>query len=279
MQAHGILASKHPMLVNARMPSPKHGSVGEAGASSPVPLLRMARKTHRELHEEVFALVNVSVELPSNKPLGEVKARRPISSRTTNARPALPQAASAVPPVPPLPSSKRLSLRILSHHAEARDSGSSTPPSQPTDHRTFSHGMKNTHLLSTRSDESIAHSNSLTSLNSSTRRDHSHSKQGFRPRDSLILEKARHFDHLHTLRMFFSSWLYCTLTFYAQRTMDVRHLWSIPPTFRYHQYHNLLIFRIYKNWSIQDILLRDPPFNFSSSLRGMIFLRCVVPGI
>ena len=34
------------------------------------------------------------------------------------------------------------------------------------------------------------------------------------------------------------------LTFYAQRKMDVRHLLLIPPTFRYPQYRNLLIFRI-----------------------------------
>jgi hypothetical protein len=142
MQAHDILASKHSMLVNARIPSPKHGSVDEAGASSPIPFFRRAIKTHRELHEEVFAPVKVSVEQPSSKPPGEIKARRPISSRTTNARPALPQAASAVPPVPPLPISKRSSLRMPSHNAEARHSDSSAPPSQPTDHPTSSHGIK-----------------------------------------------------------------------------------------------------------------------------------------
>jgi hypothetical protein len=205
MQAQGILASKHTMLVNARIPGPKHGSIGEAGVSSRIPFFKRARKTHRELHDEVIAPVNVSVEQPLSKPPGEIKARRPISTRTTNACPALPQAASAVPPVPPLPISKRSSLRMPSHNAEARHSGSSTPPSQPTDHPTSSHGMKNTHPLSTRSDESIAHSNSLTSLNSSSRRDHGHSKQGHRPRDSLVL-KARQIDHLHTLRKVFILW-------------------------------------------------------------------------
>jgi len=204
MQAHGILASKHPML-NARIPNPMHGSVGEAGTSSLIPLFRRARKSHRELHEEVFALVKVSVQ-PSSKQPGESKARRTISSRTTNARLALPQAASAVPPVPPLPISKRSSLHIPFPNAEARYSGSSSPPLQLTDQPTFSHGIKNTHLLSTRSDESIAHSNSLTSLNSSSRRDYGHSKQGLRPRDSLVLEKERHFDHLHTLRKVFTLW-------------------------------------------------------------------------
>ena len=226
------------MLVNARIPGPRHGSIGEPGASSPIPFFRRARKTHRELHEEVIAPVKVSVEQPSRKPPGEIKARRPISSRTTNACPALPQA--AVPPVPPLPVSKRSSLRMPSHNAEARHSGSSTPPSQPTDHPTSSHGIKNTHPLFTRSDESIAHSNSLTSLNSSSRRDHGYSKQGLRPRDSLVL-KARHFDHLHTLRKVLPCGNIVLLTFYTQRTTDVRHLSSIPPTFWYPQYHNLLI--------------------------------------
>lgn len=206
MQVHGISASKHPMPVNTRTHCPQHGSVGEAGASSPILFFRRARKTHRELHEEVFTPIKVSVEQPSSKPPGEIKARRPtISSRMTNARPALPQAASAVPPVPPLPISKRPSSRMPSHNAEARLSGSSTL-SQPTEHHTSSHGMKNTHPLSTHSDESIAHSNSLTSLNSNSRRDYGHSKQGLRPRDSLVLEKARHFDHLHTLRKVFTLW-------------------------------------------------------------------------
>lgn len=194
MQAYGILASKHPMLFNARTPSPKHGSVGEAGASNPNSFLKRAKKFHRELHEEIF--------VPASKPPGEINARRPIGSRTTNARPALPQAVSAVPPVPPLPMSKRPSLPIPSHNAEGRHS-SSTPPSQPTDHLTSSHGIKNTYPLFTSSDESIAYSNSLTSLDSSSRRDYGRSKQGLRPRDSLVLEKARHFD-FHTLRKVFT---------------------------------------------------------------------------
>jgi hypothetical protein len=215
MQAHGILASKHPMLVNARTSSPKHGSVGEAGASSLIPFFKRARKTHKELHEEVFALVKVSVEQPSSKPLGEIKARRPISSRTTDAHPALPQAAPAVPPVPPLPISKGPSLRMPSDNAEVRRSGSPTPPGRPTNHPISSHGIKNTHPFSTRSDEFIAHSNSLTSLNSSSRRDHGHSKQGLRPRDSLVLEKARHFDHLHSLRKVLPCGNTVLLTFYA----------------------------------------------------------------
>lgn len=140
MQAHGIL------LIHPRTPSAKHGYVGEAGASNPNLFFKRAKKTHRELHEEVFAPAKVSIEQASSKLPGEINTRRPIGSRTTNARPALPQAASAVPPVPPLPRSKRPSLPISSHNTEARHSSSSTPPGQPTDHLTSSHGIKNTYI-------------------------------------------------------------------------------------------------------------------------------------
>jgi len=45
----------------------------------------------------------------------------------------------------------------------------------------------------------MVRSNSYTTANSSPRRDHGLSKQNHRPRDSLILEKARYFEHLHAL--------------------------------------------------------------------------------
>ncbi len=206
MQAQGVSVSKQPTLVNARIPSQKHKSVGEAGALSPIPNSRRVRRAHKALHEEVFAPVKASVEQVLSKPPVENQARYPTSSRIPNAHLAIPQAASSVPPVPPLPVSMRSSLRMPSHNAEARHGGSSTPPpsepSQPTDRPT----TKNTQPLSTRSEESIAHSNSLTSHNSSSRRDHGHSKQGLRPRDSLVLEKARHFDHPHTPRKVVTLW-------------------------------------------------------------------------
>jgi hypothetical protein len=198
IQAQGISASKQPTLVNARIPSQKHRSVGEAGALSPISNFRRVRRAHKALHEEVFAPVK-AFEQALSKPPVENQARYPTSSRMPNAHLAIPQAASSVPPVPPLPVSMRSSLRMPSHNAGARHGGTSTPPSepsQPTDRPT----TQNTQPLSTRPEESIAHSNSLTSHNSSSRRDHGHSKQGLRPRDSLVLEKARHFDHPHTLR-------------------------------------------------------------------------------
>jgi hypothetical protein len=205
IQAHSNLTTEHPTPINERIPGSKHGSIGEAVTSSSIPFLRRVRRTHRELHEEIFGPVKVSIEQALNKPLAGIQVRRPASSKTANARIALPQTASSpsgiLPPVPPLPMSKRPSFRLPSHNAEARHGGSSSPPSevpsQPTD-RPTSH-VTRTHSLSTHPEESIARSNSLTFRNSSPRRDHGHPKQSHRPRDSLILEKARHFDHLHTL--------------------------------------------------------------------------------
>ena len=195
------------MPVNERMPGSKHGSVCDAVASSPIPFFKRVRKTHGELHEEAFAPVKAPVEQALNKLLGGIQPRRPTSSRTANARLALPQdtspPSSSLPLVPPLPVSKRPSLRVPSHNAEARHDGSSTHPSevssQPTD-RLTSPVTRHTHSLSIRSEESISRSSSLTFLNSSSRRDHGHPKQSHRPRDSLVVEKARHFDHLYTLR-------------------------------------------------------------------------------
>lgn len=200
---------KHPTPVNERISSSKHESAGEAVASSPIPFCKRGRKTHRELHEEVFAPVKVSVEQALNKPLRGMQARRPTISRIANVRQATSPPSSSLPPVPPLPISKRPSLRMSSHNAEARYGGMSTPPSEisslPTGRPTPSHATRNSLSLSTRPEETMARSNSFTSLNSSSRRDHGHSKQSHRPRDSLILEKARHFEH-HTLRKVATLW-------------------------------------------------------------------------
>jgi hypothetical protein len=54
----------------------------------------------------------------------------------------------------------------------------------------------------------MARSNSYTTANSSPRKDHGHSKQSHRPRDSLVLEKARYFEHLRTLCKFATVWQY-----------------------------------------------------------------------
>lgn len=171
--------------------------------------LRRARKTHRELHEEVFGAdtaMNGSVERTKDEPLGEIQTRYRTRSKSIIAHPAVLQAASSPssspPPVPSLPMSHRLSLRIPSHNAEGRHSGPSTHPSEAhsrsIDWRTSSLVTSNTHSSLMRNGDSIDRSNSLRTGSSSPRRDHGHSRQS-RPRDSLVLEKARHFDHLHAL--------------------------------------------------------------------------------
>jgi hypothetical protein len=214
IQAHSNLAQNHPTPVSEGIPDSKHEFVGEAVASSSK--FKGVRRTHRELHEEVFAPVKVSIEQALNKPVGGIQAQRPNSSKTANLRLALRRTASppssSPPPVPLLPISKRPSPRVPSHNAEARLGGSSTPPfevpSLPIDRPTSSHGTRDTYSFSTRSEQSIAQSNSLSSLNSSPRRDHGQPKQSHRPRDSLVLEKARHFEHIHTLRKFATLWQY-----------------------------------------------------------------------
>jgi len=199
MQTHGNLAPpQHPTPVSER-----------SSASDHAPFLRRVRRTHRELHDEVFVAdtpINGSVELTEDELLGEIQTRRRTRSKSINAHPAVPQVASSPPssppPVPPFPMSRRQSLRIPSNSAEGRHSGSSTHPaearSRAIDRRTSSLVTSNTHSSPIRIGEAMAQSNSLRTSNSSPRRDHGHSKQS-RPRDSLVLEKARHYDHLHAL--------------------------------------------------------------------------------
>jgi hypothetical protein len=197
MQTHGNLA-QHPTPVSKR-----------SSASDRAPFLRRVRRTHRELHEEVFGAgtpINGSVELTSDELSGGIQTRGRTRSKSINARPPVSQVAlslpSPVPPVPPLPMSHRQSLRIPSNSAEGRHSGSSTYPaearSRPIDRRTSVLVTSNTHSSPIQNGEAIARSNSVRTGNSSPLRDHAHSKQS-RPRDSLVLEKARHFEHLHAL--------------------------------------------------------------------------------
>jgi hypothetical protein len=201
MQAHGnnLTSAQHSTPISERISASSHAS-----------FFRRVRKTHRELHEEVLgpdAPVNGSLEQTIDEPLGGIQARGRTRSKSVIAYPAVPQVASlppsSPPPVPLLPTSQRLSLRIPSQNAEARHSGLSTPPSearsQPIDQPTSSHITLNTHPSPTRHGKSIARSNSHKAANSSPRRDNGNPKQAHRPRDSLVLEKARHFDHLHAL--------------------------------------------------------------------------------
>jgi len=180
-QAHGNPAPKQ---------YPTHGSTSEAVALIRVPLWGAVRKTHKELHEEVLGASAPEdlVEQAKDKPLGRIQLHGRTHSET-------------IPPVPPLPMLKGLSLRVPSHNAEERRGVSSAlspeAPSPSTDRRTSS---QVTHSSPIHHGDSIARSNSLTSTNSSPRRDPGHSRQGHRIRDSLVLEKARFFDHLHSLR-------------------------------------------------------------------------------
>lgn len=197
-------------LASDQIPHSPHVSTGEAVTLSHIP--RRVRRTHKELHKEVFgtgAPVGGSVQQVTDKPLGGIQGRGRARSGTVNAHPALPHILSSppttLPPVPPLPTStsKRPSLRVPSHYPEAQHSDLSTDPpearSQPIDQPTSFHVRLSSYSSPTRQAGSIDRSNSLTSGNSSPRRDHGHSRQSHRPRDSLVLEKARLFDHLHAL--------------------------------------------------------------------------------
>jgi hypothetical protein len=200
-QAYGSLPStQHPTPNSERTPASIHGTFS-----------RRIRRTHRELHEEVFGEgfpVNECVEQTIAEPLGGTQARGRTRAKSVSAHPTIGQVQAAslpptLPPIPPLPTSQRVSLRMPSHNAEARHSvlpaHISETRSRPLDRSTLSRVAPNTHSSPIRHGESISRSNSLTTANSNSRRDHGHPKQGLRPRDSLVLEKARHFDQLHAL--------------------------------------------------------------------------------
>jgi hypothetical protein len=198
MNANGNLVStQYPTLVSERIPASAHIT------------LRRVRRTHRELHEEVLgadAPVNESTEQTIDEPPEGIRARGRARSKSIIAHPAVPQAGPLpVPPIPPIP----MSLRMSSSNAEAWHSDLSTPPSEarsrPKD-RPTSYIISNTPPSPIRNGGSIVRSNSYTTANSSLRRDHGHSKQSLRPRDSLVLEKARYFDQLHSLRKVTTSW-------------------------------------------------------------------------
>ncbi|KAI0304126.1 hypothetical protein BC826DRAFT_1101019 [Russula brevipes] len=191
-------------LASDQMPHSPHASTSDAVTLSHIP--RRVRRTHKELHEEVFgagAPVGESVRQVTDKPLGGIQGRGRARSGTVNAHPALPHILASppttLPPVPPLPTPKRPSLRVPSHYPEAQHSDLSIDPSEarsrPTDQPTSFHVRLNSYSSPARQAGSIVRSDSLTSGNSSPRRD----RQSHRPRDSLVLEKARLLDHLHAL--------------------------------------------------------------------------------
>ncbi|KAH9965957.1 hypothetical protein BC827DRAFT_1374293 [Russula dissimulans] len=190
-QAHGNSAPReYPAPVTERTPGSTHGPTSEAGTLTRVPLRGAVQKTHKELHEEVLGAGAPEdlVEQAKDKPLERSQVRGRTHSET-------------IPPVPPLPRLRGLSVLMPSHNAEERrgvSSGSTLEaPSPSTDRRPSS---LVTHSSPIHHGESIARSNSLTSANSSPRKDPGHSRQGHRIRDSLVLEKARFFDHLNAAK-------------------------------------------------------------------------------
>lgn len=210
MLAHLYLASKqHLTPVSERIPSSRYGFTNKVIALTNILFFRRVRRTHKALYEEVFGAgssVKESVEQAIDRPLGGSQVRGRARSGTINTNLAIRQntslSPSSLPPVPPLPMSKRPSLRMV----EARHGGLSMHPPEArnlsTDRPASSHITLSTQSPSFHHGESIAltRSNSLTSANSGPRRDHGHSKQSHRPRDSLLLEKTRHFDQSYALR-------------------------------------------------------------------------------
>ncbi|KAF8272449.1 hypothetical protein EI94DRAFT_1718078 [Lactarius quietus] len=160
-------------------------------------IYRKARKTHEDLHGEVLgmdALAEELVQLAVAKPQTETHSRGRVRSGTVSShlglRQSLWSSPGSLPPVPPLPDSNLTSRRDGSPISlvATRDladwpvSSHIAPPTQP----------------SPNDDERlVVQSNTLTSANSSQRRDHTRHRQSHRPRDSLVLEKARHLDHFY----------------------------------------------------------------------------------
>ncbi|KAI9508920.1 hypothetical protein F5148DRAFT_1191453 [Russula earlei] len=187
---HGNVVSRQNPPVIERMSSLVHGSTGYV-ASTHVPCGRTARKTHKELHEEVFGAGLWMCRWEESKctiePMPGTCYTHSASLRTASS--------------PPIPMSKGPSLRELPHNVEERDGSLSTPSLEgldlPTVQQAPSHLASNAPSSLTHQGESIVQAHSPASANLSPRKDHGHTKHGHRPRDSLVLEKARFFDHLH----------------------------------------------------------------------------------
>ncbi|KAI0254668.1 hypothetical protein BJV78DRAFT_1359146 [Lactifluus subvellereus] len=174
-----VTENRHSMLASDVTPSE---ATGEAVALVHTPIRRKVRRTHKELHEEVFgagAPVEF-VEQVTGQPLGGYHARSRVRSGTVSTH----FTSRPLPPVPPLPISNRASPPI-------------TFPNVETQKGDF-HVVLNSHSSPTDDEGSMALSNSLTAASSSPRKDHGRTKPSPRPRDSLVLEKARLIDQTHT---------------------------------------------------------------------------------
>lgn len=179
--------------------------LGFSGASRGS-ISREARKTHKQLHGEVLrtdALTEEPVRAAIVKPPTGTHARGRVRSGTVSAhvgsRHSLSSSLGSLPPVPPLPASNLTGRRGgLPAPAVTKRNFADRPVSSRT--------ASPTHPSPIDDEGAVGQSTTLTSTNSSQRRDHARHKQSHRPRDSLVLEKARLFDHLHALRKLVNSW-------------------------------------------------------------------------
>jgi hypothetical protein len=169
---------------------------------------RKARKTHKDLHGEVLgtdAPAEELVQLAIVRPQTETHARGRVRSGTVSSHHGLRQNISSspgsLPPVPPLPVS----------NLTARQDGlpiTVVATRDLADRPVFSHIGPPTLPPPNEDERLVVQSNTITSANSSQRRDHTRHRQSHRPRDSLILEKARFLDHFHLCKLF-SQWRNC----------------------------------------------------------------------
>ncbi|KAI9448059.1 hypothetical protein H4582DRAFT_2068615 [Lactarius indigo] len=167
---------------------------------------RKAKKSHKNLHDEVFgtdAAAKEPVQLAIVRSQTGTYTRARARSGTVSAHPGLRQSVSSpgsLPPVPPLPVSTLTTRRTTTSNAEAWRSGLPVSPiaTRSLTDRPVSYTAPSQQPSPIDDEGLLVQSNTLMSANSSQRKDHAHHKQT-RPRDSLVLEKARLFEHLHTL--------------------------------------------------------------------------------
>jgi hypothetical protein len=201
------------MLASDEAPSLMHEAAGEDVTLTCTSIHQKVKKSHNELHEEVFRAGAPPKEFDEqviDEPLGGYQERSRVRSGTVRAQfpflQTIPSTRGLQHPVPPLPVLNQASPRATSPNMgtqatqELMRVGSARDP--PTD-RPISHAHVALNSRSSPTDDGgpMAQSNSPTTASSRPRRDHGHSKQSHhRPRDSLVLEKARLIDQFHTLR-------------------------------------------------------------------------------
>lgn len=152
-------------------------------------------------------------------------ARGRVRSGTVSAhvssRHSLSSSPGSLPPVPPVPVPNLTARRGgLPAPAVTKRNSADRPVS--------SRIASPTHRSPIDDEGAVGQSTTLMSTNSSQRRDHARHKQSHRPRDSLVLEKARLFDHLRALCKLVSSWRNCHSDFIAQHKMKTHLSRRVP---------------------------------------------------